>query len=122
MCMYIVLLLCCPQVILSPPSPGATAVICQWEMGGGVGLLSLCGPKGLPPSKSGSIRGAETSHEMPGSAFHTSLFGHLLLDVEQKLVVGERSLGAILHQMLEKTALSRRVIPRERGRERHGVK
>lgn len=42
------------------------------------------------------------------------LFGQLLLDVEQELIVGERGFGTVLDQVLEETALYRRVVSEQR--------
>lgn len=39
------------------------------------------------------------------------LLGHLLLDVQEKLVVGERRLRPVLHQVLEEAGLGGSVVP-----------
>lgn len=46
------------------------------------------------------------------------LLGHLLLDVEQELVVREGRLRAVLHQVLEEAGLRRGVVP---DTETHGA-
>lgn len=51
-----------------------------------------------------------TASLRPGSI----LFGQLLLDVEQELVVRKRRFRAVLNQVLEETALCRRVVSEQR--------
>lgn len=63
-----------------------------------------------------SCRTRSTVLTRPGSV----LFGQLLLDVEQELVVGEGGFRTVLDQVLEETALCRRVISEQREKEKEG--
>lgn len=77
-------------------------------MAGGKGLCHG-GTVGRRPAGPGSVVVSR-----PGSV----LFGQLLLDVEQELVVGEGGFGTVLDQVREEIALCRSVVSEQREKER----
>lgn len=98
-----VLLLCFvsfPTMVFSPtPFEAPQAVTGQWEG------FAVWRDGGAAPYRTGSM-----VLSRPGLV----LFGQLLLDVEQELVVGEGRFGAVLDEVLEETALCRRVVSEQR--------
>lgn len=92
---FAALFVCFFPAMVSSPAPLSGTTGCDWPVGGGRGSCRGEAP-GRRPAGLGS---------MVLSRPCSVLFGQLLLDVEKKLVVGERRFGTVLDQVLEEIAL-----------------